>query len=340
MPATPVGLHQAAVCRHDRPLAVGVDIGGTKVGVALVDADGCLLHEALAATPRPPDGDSVAALMIDLVANALAIASSAGRTVEAIGVGTAGVISPSTGAVASATNSLINWTGVDIRSRLRAISALPVVVVNDVNAMAVAEVKAGAGREFNRFLVVAVGTGIGGALVRDGRVDHGASGTAGEIGHLPVGPVDGRPCGCGRFGHLEAYCSGPSMARRYIELSRSTGSFDFEAVVSRARDGEPIAVDVVLEGASILGRAIGGLVNVLDPEAVVLGGGVVSAGQDVLLPFERSFRAELLPGPSRVALRYARFGSTTGVVGAALNALTEVIENVDESASASVENSR
>ena len=113
------------------------------------------------------------------------------------------------------------------------------------------------------------------------------------------------------------------MARRYVELSESPEAIEFEAVVGRARDGDLIARDVLLEGASTLGRAIGGLVNVIDPEAVVLGGGVTSAGEDILVPFERSFRAELLPGPSGVAVRLARFGPRSGVIGAAMAAMTD-----------------
>jgi glucokinase len=124
------------------------------------------------------------------------------------------------------------------------------------------------------------------------------------------------------------------MARRYGELAGLPEPIEFKAVVERARDRDPIARDVVLEGASILGRSIGGLVNVLDPQAVVLGGGVILAGEAFLEPFERGFRAELLPGPRGVAVRLARFGSRSGLIGAAMTAMTDRGATADDAAPA------
>jgi glucokinase len=250
-------------------------------------------------------------------------AASRDWDVAAVGVGSAGVVDHDSGRVVSATDALPGWPGIDLRGELSARSGLPVSVDNDVNATALAEARAGAACDARRAILVMVGTGVGGALIGDRNVERGSSGTAGEIGHLPIGPVDGRLCGCGRGGHLEAYTSGPAMATWYRERG-GRGAADFRGVAHLARSGDPLALAVVTEGAATLGRALGGLVNVLDPDAVVVGGGVVAAGGVFLRPLRRAYRAELLPGTAGVPMRVSRFGPRSGVIGAGILALDDL----------------
>ncbi|MEU8340829.1 ROK family protein [Spirillospora sp. NPDC048832] len=260
-----------------------LDIGGTKIAAALVDAGGTVRSRGRVATPRTGGADVLAAaarLLEDL----------GDAPVRALGVGAPGVIDPETGSVASATEVLPGWAGTPVRDALADLTGLPVTVVNDVRAMAFGEAAAGAGAGFHRVLHVSVGTGVGGALTTGGRLEHGAHGTAGELAHLLVperGPV---PCGCGRRDHLEAVVSGPAI----------------EA-----------AGDAPHAGA-VLGRALAGLLAVLDPDAVVVGGGVAQRGAPFLDAVAAAFRAEALPPLRETPIVPARLGTDAPLVGAAL----------------------
>ncbi len=307
-------------------VAVGIDIGGTKIAAGIVTKTGHLSHETSIPTPRPPRASRVRHLVETLLAQELAAADSLGLDVRAIGVGTAGIVDPWSGIVVSATDTLLDWVGTDIGAVIAAVCNLPVRVDNDVNAAAVAEVSVGAARSFRRCLIVAVGTGIGGALVADGRVERGATGTAGEIGHLPVGAVDGPACSCGRRGHLEAYASGPAMERRYAEVAPASPPADFRGIARLGESGDIVATRVISDAGSVLGRTLGGLVNVFDPEVVVLGGGVVEGSSVYMECAQAAFRAELLPTTARVLLLTAHFRSNAGLVGAGILALEDRAE--------------
>lgn len=275
------------VTRAGREVFAALDIGGTKIAAALVDAGGAVQWRGRAATPRTGGDDvlAVAARLLDGAGDA---------PVRALGVGAPGVIDPETGRVVSATEVLPGWAGTPVRDVLAERTGLPVAVVNDVRAMAYGEAQVGAGVGYHRVLHVSVGTGVGGALTTGGRLEHGAHGTAGEMAHLLVperGPV---PCGCGRRDHLEAVVSGPAIAA---------------------------AGDAPHAGA-VLGRALAGLLAVLDPDAVVVGGGVAQRGAPFLDAVAAAFRAEALPPLRATPILAARLGTDAPLVGAALLAMT------------------
>ncbi|KAB2379942.1 ROK family protein [Actinomadura montaniterrae] len=264
-----------------------LDIGGTKIAAALVDAEGTVLRRGRVPTPAG-GGPAV------LAAAAGLLDGLADGPVRGLGVGAPGVIDPATGRVVSATDVLPGWAGTPVRETLAELTGLPVTVVNDVRAMAYGEARAGAGTGFHRVLHVSVGTGVGGALTTGGDLDHGAHGTAGELAHLLVpdrGPV---PCGCGRRDHLEAVASGPAIA--------ATGD------APRA--------------GTLLGRALAGLLAVVDPDAVVIGGGVAQIGPPYLDAVAAAFRAEALPPLRATPIVTARLGTDAPLVGAALLAAT------------------
>jgi glucokinase len=264
-----------------------LDIGGTKIAAALVGEDGTVLRRGRVSTPRAGGGAVLPA--------AIQLLDGFGDVpVRAVGVGAPGVIDAETGRVVAATDVLPGWAGTRVREVLADRTGLPVTVVNDVRAMAYGEAQAGAGAGYHRVLHVSVGTGVGGALTTDGRLEHGAHGTAGEMAHLLVserGPV---PCGCGRRDHLEAAVSGPAID--------ATG-------------------DAAHAGA-VLGRALAGLLAVLDPDAVVIGGGVAQIGAPFLDAVTAAFRAEALPPLRATPIVPARLGTDAPLVGAALLAMT------------------
>jgi glucokinase len=292
-------------------LCLGVDIGGTKTRVGLVGADHRVLEVREAPTPARDGPRAV-----------LGVVATLGRDlggrragVAACGVGTAGVVDPSAGSVVAATDALAGWAGLPLARELTALLGLPVRVDNDANAFALGEAAGGAARGRAHVLAVTVGTGIGGAFVLQGRLWRGAHHNAGEIGHLPVPGFGDRPCACGAGGHLESVAAGPAMADRYRRLAGDAVSF--AEVARRAEAGEAAAVEVVEEGGGVLGQLLAGLVNAVDPEAVVVGGGAAAPAGRYWAAAERHFHRHLLPAVAQVPLLPAGLGRDAVVVGAA-----------------------
>ena len=290
---------------------LGVDIGGTKTRVGLVDADHRVLDVGEAPTPAR-DGPRAVLEVVAGLGRALA-----GRwaDVVACGVGTAGVVDPAAGTVVASTDAIAGWAGVPIVQQLSALLDLPVRVDNDVNVFALGETAGGAARGRAHVLAVTVGTGVGGAFVLRGRLWRGAHHNAGEIGHLPVPGFGDRRCTCGADGHLESVSAGPAMAARYGRLTGE--AVGFAEVARRAEAGDGPAVTVVEEGGGVLGQLLAGLVNAVDPESVVVGGGVATPAGRYWAAAERHFRRHLLPAVAGVPLLPARLGNDAVVVGAA-----------------------
>ncbi|MCW3838985.1 ROK family protein [Micromonospora yasonensis] len=285
---------------------VGVDIGGTKTAAALVGPGGTVLDRREVPTPARSGPDAV----LDTAAGLAADLLDAGA--GPVGVGTAGAVDPATGSIRYATDSLPGWAGTPVADALSVRLGRAVRITNDVNAAALGECWAGAGRDRRHVLLVAVGTGLGGAIVRDGRVETGARGAAGEVGHLPAPDAERLRCGCGRYGHLEAIASGTGLAAAYALATgtRTTG----RAVADRAAAGDEVARQIVDRAGSVLGAALAGLVALLDPEAVLVAGGAAGA----LLPAaSAAYSAELPAGWADVPLLPATLGADAVVVGAA-----------------------
>jgi glucokinase len=294
------------------PTAVGVDVGATKVMATLVAPDATVLAREIAETPAA-DVPGVLQAMHD-VAEAVIDASAV-----AIGVGAAGMVELGTGRMRYAPN--IAWRDVDLRPPLAPLG-LPTFIDNDCTAATVAELVAGAGRAAGDFLYVGVGTGIGGGIVSGGRVLRGAHGFAGEIGHIIVEP-GGTVCGCGNHGCWETVASGSAITR----LGHARMGVDGYAVVDAARRRDATALEIIADVGARLGEGIAGLVNVLDPELVLVGGGAAASAGDLLLePARRAFQASVEGAGHRpdVPIVPAALGADGAAVGAALWALEEV----------------
>ncbi|MGN6415218.1 ROK family protein [Flexivirga sp.] len=291
--------------------AVGVDIGGTKTIAALVDGAGGVIQRAAAATPGPDGPDAILATVCRLVHEV-----GDGADPVGVGVGSAGVIDHRTGVVRSATSVLRDWAGTPVRERISDATGLPVRVVNDVHAHALGEAWIGAAAGAHSLLMVAVGTGVGASYVGGGEVMFGAHDVAGHLGHIPVAAAAGRPCVCGRVGHLEAVAAGPALAASYSARVRRQVT-TVQQLVADAAAGSDIARSVLDEGAQALGAAVGGTVNLLDPQVVVIGGGVVGAGDAWWAPMERALREQLLPATVDVRVCRSRLGADAALAGAA-----------------------
>jgi glucokinase len=307
-------------------LTIGVDVGGTKVAGGVVDPDGEVVARTRRETPAN-DPPKIRDLIVEVVAEL-----ARQHTVEAVGIGAAAWIDAARATVLFAPN--LAWRDEPLREYVAAAVDLPVVVENDANAAAWAEFRHGAARDADDSMVMfTVGTGIGGGIVFGGDLVRGAHGIAGELGHVQVVP-DGRPCGCGRHGCLEQYASGQALARYAQGLARrepskvsallnSAGS-DPDAitgvmVTAAAAAGDPVAREAFVDIGGWLGRGLADLAQILDPQVLVVGGGVIEAGDLLLGPARAMYVAELARrGRFPVAeIRPAELGNDAGMVGAA-----------------------
>ena len=305
---------------------IGIDVGGTKVLGGVVDASGKILIDARRDTPR--EGGAALTQTIADVAREL----MASYSVESVGISAAGFVS-SDRKTMLATPNIAGWNGVDLDYQLTSLIGLPVVIENDANAAAWGEARFGAGRGKRHMLMLTVGTGIGGGIVVDGELYRGAFGIAAEIGHIRVVP-EGHLCGCGARGCFEQYASGNALMRHAREaiaaspdiarnlLSRGDGTLEGltgKAITDAARDGDAVALAAFNTTAQWLGAGIASLAVVLDPECVVIGGGVIDAGEILLKPtreaLERSMPfAGKHPYPEIIG---AQLGNEAGLVGVA-----------------------
>lgn len=272
-------------------MIIGVDIGGTKIAAALVGPDGQVSNRSQRPTPVEQGAEAILATVVELVEGLRTIQSE----ITALGVGSAGQVDHASGVVVDANENLPGFRGLALRDYLQSALHLPVVVDNDVKAAALAEARLGAGRGTQQMLLVMVGTGIGGALVMDGQVYRGAAGIAGEIGHLPFMPADGRLCPCGHTGCIEAYASGRAISDMYRQSSHSNYAMDVGSIAERARTGDELARTVLSQAGYALGLTLGGLLNTLNPATLVLGGGVIQTEKLFLDPLRRGMSAQALP---------------------------------------------
>lgn len=315
-------------------VVVGVDLGGTKTAAALVDAAGAIGPVRSVATPAQAGPaavlDAVAGLVREVVARGGPLTAPDGSVtplaaperIAGVGIGTAGVVDTRTGTILASTDAFRDWAGTDVRGGLRALLADlldsgPLTVENDVDAHAGGEVWQGAAAGFDSALMVAVGTGVGAGIVLDGHPLRGARHVAGELGHLPSPDAVGLRCTCGRVGHLEAIGSGPALHRHYLRLGGSPAAADARAVCARAESGDPLAARAVADSAHAVGRAIAGAVTMLDPAAVVVGGGMSEAGPIWWDPMEATARAELIEPLAEIPLLPSTLGPVAAILGAA-----------------------
>jgi glucokinase len=309
---------------------IGVDIGGTNLVVGAVSEDGRTVRGLLTEPTGVPDGPE--AVIQRIVAMARAVMASTRREdpdaeFRGVGIGSPGPLNRETGVVIFTPN--LRWRNMPIRGRIGNALGLPASLDNDANCALLGEHWVGAAQGARSAVCLTIGTGIGGGIIVDGQLVHGASDVAGEIGHITI-EINGRRCGCGNDGCLEAYASGPAIARRAVEaievgaesaivdrvegrLDRVTAQTVFEAVAA----GDALAEEVVRDTARYLGVGIANLLNVLNPEVVVVCGGVTRAGDHLFLPLRREVaRRAFRPAVEACRIVSGALPGTAGVVGA------------------------
>jgi glucokinase len=318
----------------DKKWVVGVDLGGTNIVVGVLPIDGGngdVMAPRAVATEAQRGAKFVVDRIIGLIEDSMDEVISAEGGVRddfaGIGIGSPGPLDRATGTVINTPN--LGWRNFPLRDLIANAVNLPATLDNDANCATYGEWWLGAGRNVDSLVGFTLGTGIGGGIVLNGEIFHGASDAAGEIGHMTI-DANGRKCKCGNYGCLEAYASGPAIALRAVEgieagaesllpalvdgkLEDLTAATVYEGVVL----GDPYANDVMRETAKLLGAGVASIINVLNPEMVVIAGGVTRAGEHLFAPLRAEVRRRAFKSAQEACqIVSAQLPGTAGLIGA------------------------
>jgi glucokinase len=314
---------------------IGIDIGGTNLVVGAVAEDGSRLIALGSEPTRPEEGpDAVLQRLADLARRTVyqVAAEEPQAEILGVGVGAPGPLDTRTGIVFLTPN--LGWVNLPLRQRMADLLDLPATLDNDANCAVLGEWWRGAARGSRHAIGFTIGTGIGGGIIVDGRLYHGASDCAGEFGHMTI-DTGGRRCNCGNYGCIEAYASGPAIALRAVEAIESGAESRIpgyvagdlrhvtaQTVYQAAQDGDELALEVVRDTAKYLGAGVANLINVFNPEVVVICGGVTLAGERLFAPLQQEVnRRAFKPAVQACRIVPGELTGTAGVYGAAASFL-------------------
>ena len=308
---------------------VGVDLGGTNLKLGLVSADGELLHRHSTATEADRGPDHVLGRIAQAVRRLADGAQVSLADIAAVGIGSPGPLDSKAGVVVFTPN-MAGWRDVPVRDRLQKDLGRPVVLENDANAAAYGEFRCGAGRGISNLVLLTLGTGIGGGIILAGRLFRGSTDTGAELGHMVI-QYGGRRCGCGNRGCLEAYASATAVVARMREALQAgdpgapgladSADLTCEDIFAAAEAGDALAKRIVEETADYLAVGITNILHILNPEMVVLTGGMMGAGDEFLNEIRRRVRETAFERASGACeIGWSTLGGDAGILGAALAA--------------------
>jgi glucokinase len=317
-------------------LILGIDLGGTKILTSVINPEGEMLSRDHSVTPAAEGPDGVIQAILGSAGRALEGASLAIDSVSAVGIGAPGLIDAEAGLLFTSPN-LPGWKDVPLRDIIQEKLKKKAFLINDGNAAALGEYYFGAAKGVNHFIYVTISTGIGGGIVVDGKVLNGFKGMAGEIGHMTIAD-EGPPCHCGNRGCWEALASGTALAkaaRKLIETGADTSILSFaegkidkvtaQTVQSAAEKGDPLANQLILKVAYYFGVGVANLINIFNPEMIVIGGGLSNIGERLFKPAHRVVEERAFTRAYRtVRFVKAALGRNSGVLGAAAFAFDEM----------------
>jgi glucokinase len=318
-------------------LSLGIDLGGSKILTAVVDSGGTIRAHDHRATPADQGKAAVLQAIFRSADHTMAQVGLAGSTLAAVGVGVPGPSNPQTGILFSSPN-LPGWKDVPIRDIIAEKIGLRAFLINDANAAALAEFRYGAGRGACCLAYITVSTGIGGGFIIDGKVFSGARGMAAEIGHMTIEADNGPPCNCGNVGCWEALASGTALAeeaRRRLSQGAQSAILTYadgdpnrvtaQVVQRAAQAGDPLADQLLRRTSHYLGTGFANLINVINPDVMVIGGGLAKIGDPLLKPAYAVAKTRAFAS-AYAAVRFApaELEGNSGVIGAAAHALQEV----------------
>lgn len=311
-----------------KKFSIGIDLGGTKILIALVDkTTGEVVHHVKKKTKKDKGPKNIIRKMIEGIEELLQESDIPLQEIESIGVGAAGQVDRENGILIGAPN--LDCYDLNIREHLTSHFNLPVYLGNDVEIAAMGEMMFGAAKGCDDFVCIFVGTGVGSSIVKNGKIIHGATGTAGEIGHMIV-DLNGRQCACGAHGCLEAYASRSAIEKRiegalrkgrhsvildYLESGKSISSSMIQKSIER---DDELVIQCVTEASEYLSGGIASIINFINPKLIILGGGLIEAVDYFYQKTIKKARAKCLPVPAtKIEFKKAELGDYSGVIGAA-----------------------
>lgn len=309
----------------------GIDIGGTNIKYGIADSDGKICFREQKPAMVEKGVKPLLHLITNIAENLLFHAAEDDLEINWLGVGSPGTINNYEGVVRGRCPNIPDWVDTELGPHLKEHLNLPVYVDNDANAMALAELRYGAARRFDSSICITVGTGIGGGIIINKELVRGNNFSAGEIGHIVI-EIDGRKCRCGNRGCLETYCSSEAMidsVRGKIKngmtdilkdvLKGNIENLNIKKLFAAARKEDPTALEVVSEAAAYMGAGLSGVVNLLNPEALIFGGGIVDGGAGFVEMVSAEIRKRAYPtATEKLKIIKAELGNDAGFIGAGL----------------------
>ncbi len=303
---------------------VGIDLGGTNLKAGIVDTGGRILHRLSIKTNSSADPQTISNQILELIAETIRSAQIKESDVAGIGLGSPGLVDK-TGETILFSPNLPRWRNIPIKRIVSERFSKPCVLENDANAAAWGEKWVGAGKEAKSLVMLTLGTGVGGGIVIDNKLWRGANNVAAEIGHMVI-QTDGPPCKCGNRGCVEVYASATGMVRRFKELLdsgapsslKNSGEITARMINDAAIQGDKVSLDVIEETGRYLGIALINIMHVLNPEMIVLAGGMIGSGELLMNPIrrvttQRAFEASY----QDTKIVFSQLGNDAGIIGAA-----------------------
>lgn len=290
---------------------IGIDIGGTRIKAAIVNEDGTLVNKSIVET-NSSEGYS---LLLRQIANIIySLRDEASECVTAVGTGVAGLMDSKNYRIITAPNVKV-ISGRALATDLAKVIDMPVVMDNDANVMAIGEGCCGAGRNSKHYIAITLGTGVGGAVISDGQLVRGFAGGGGEVGHIPIS-IEGPACGCGSFGCLEAYIGHAGIINYINKTFPTLKQKSIKSLNQMAIEGDKEALQVFTYIGSTLAVGLAGLINVFNPEIIIIGGGISAAENLLFDPLWKELKLRAFDTyTANLAIRRAELGNWAGVVG-------------------------
>jgi glucokinase len=311
-------------------LFIGLDLGGTNLKYALGTINGKIIKKKSRPSQADQSQNKIFENMFIAIEELKAEAEKRKDTILSIGIGSPGSINFETGQLNGKTPNLPNWANAPIKKTLEDKFNIPTWADNDANVMALAEARIGAGKRFKNILCLTIGTGIGGGILINNQVLRGEHFSAAEVGHIIV-EYNGKRCNCGNKGCLEAYTTAPAMVRRYKEKLQRLGvaynmyDLNTEFIFQKAVRNEGLALETIVETCGYLGAGIASISNIIDPEVVIIGGGVSEAGATFIKQIEESVKQYSIKSiMQNLKVVKAKMGNDAGIVGAILLAAENI----------------
>lgn len=308
---------------------IGVDVGGTNVKIALVDLDGKIAYSNTVPTRAEMGYEAGVNNIKQAIKDIMQESNQSSKTIEAIGFGLPGQIDYKEGVVKNLPN-IPGWVDIPLSKIIEDEFQIPTKLDNDVRCAALGELNFGAGKGCENLICITVGTGIGSGIILNGKLVRGAANAAGEIGHIKMQMNGGPLCGCGDYGCFEAFASGPAivtMAKEYISGGKSAkykematdGIITPYIVAQAALQGDTVSIQIFKQIGKIIGIGLASVVNLLNPEKIIIGGGVADAGEILLEPIRQTIQDRAMPiQASSVKVVPAQLANAAGVIGASL----------------------